>query len=793
MQNIDFQDVVELLNHSRTTKIELRPTKASDGKWSLYQATHKVHTAEYPFQILYLYSAASIADMRNAARELRPDEETHVVYPPSIDPRQIRRSEEIQELLRKTKSFWNSKEYLLSYIRDEIQTYLRKLADQRPGDYIDPRVETPAGFSRRFPNPLLSFLTDPEMESESGKLGIVLAEPGQGKTYMSRYLVARMSAAGTGVVPLMVDSSQWHTMPLEDQRSLLKTIVHSFRHFGAAIGWLEGYEEEFLRVTLKADIFRIVFDGFDEYILRNAGAVQPIDVLEGLTELAKTTGTRIVITSRTSFWNTNLPEAEIQKFIDKHGALVFKILPFDVPHARNYFERRLSDKKRIDKAVQTYATLRRENEEFVGRGFVLSLVADLADQTEDREGLGLGSAEGMHWLIEALCEREIVRQQLPFTATEQIDIFRTFAVEVAEGSLANTELLEIAMSLIRPALDVSSRKAAIDKLKSHPLVEREPNKDIWKFKQEQIRILLLAEEIATGESAKSDRFVNKAKLDPGTWQDIAIMIVDILRKTLVEGKALPKLQHLIRSLCPELRDEAALIKSHQGPRLAGMIALTAVERYLPRGISHEDRKSLLSELCGGTAIIGVTFSGTIARYDFSNTRFERCRFERVSWANCRFDAGTTFLYCVFIGGPPPEQCTGMGSVRLEGSMLDPDAEAIFNSERVREGKRKYSSDDLKADIQSVLTKFIIKGGIGLRSVESRNLEKGSISASRYRSEILDVLTSMVLEKHPIRSIGDAYNVRKEAADALKFYAANNVFTGVLREAFEKLEKKLNLP
>ncbi len=91
---------------------------------------------------------------------------------------------------------------------------------------------------------------------------------------MSRHLVAVLAGSKVAL-PLMVDSSQWHTLPLEDQLSLPKTITHSFRHFNATIGWLEGHEDEFLRTTLKADIFRIIFDGFDEYILRNRGVVTP--------------------------------------------------------------------------------------------------------------------------------------------------------------------------------------------------------------------------------------------------------------------------------------------------------------------------------------------------------------------------------------------------------------------------------------------------------------------------------------------------------------------------------------
>jgi hypothetical protein len=433
VQTIDFQDIAQLLNYSRTTSIDPSPLQAKDGRWAIYKGTHKIHTSSLPFRVLYLYAAASQEDIKAALRALRNTEDTHIVYPQSLD-RNIRTNIEIASIRKKTQGVWTTREYLVSFIKEEIQTYLKKLADQAPHDYIDPRVETPSGFMRKIPNPLLSFLRDPETEKVVGKLGILLAEPGQGKTYMSRYLVSRISEVDKGLVPLMVGSSQWHTMPIEDQRSLSKTIAHSFRHFGATIGWLEGHEDDFLMATLKTDLFRIVFDGFDEYILRNMGVVQPLEVLETLAELAKTTGTRIVITSRTSFWNTNLPEAEVDAFIKRTSALVFTILPFDVEHAANYFKRRFPDGAKVEHALHIYNALRTKNDDFVGRGFVLSLVADLADQGGDTQRK-VEASKAMLWLIQALCEREQLRQQLPFTSKEQMSLLSTFALEVAEGGL----------------------------------------------------------------------------------------------------------------------------------------------------------------------------------------------------------------------------------------------------------------------------------------------------------------------------------------------------------------------
>jgi hypothetical protein len=397
----------------------------------------------------------------------------------------------------------------------------------------------------------------------------------------------------------------------------------------------------------------------------------------------------------------------------------------------------------------------------------------------------------MHWLIESLCQREALRQQLPFTGKEQIDILRTFAAEVAEGGTPNTELLELSMSVVRPTLDLSSRQKAIEKLKSHPLVEKDVSKDLWRFKQEQVRILLLAEELVTWRSSKTARFVSKACLDPGTWQDLGTTIVELIAGNLTENTAIKPLQEIIATLSTP-PDANGTSQTSAGSRLAGIIALNTVERFFRKGSSHKDRAEWLVKLCGGESVRYLTLSGTVDRYDFSGVRFEQCRFERVLWANCEFDANTIFHRCDFIGGTSPARCTGLGQVELRDCGLDPEVEAIFNNERVKEGRKKYSSDDLRADIHSVIHKFIIKGGIGLKSIESSHLARGSISASRYRDEILEVLTSLVLEKHQISGAEGGYHIRKVAEESIKFYASNNVFTGPLRTAFEKLQTQLGI-
>ena len=789
---LGIQDIARLINHSRTTEIDPTPRIKERG-WSVHSGKHKVHESSFPFRVVYLTSNATQHDLLNAAQQLTDDNSTHVVAPATILAKHNAFISG-RRLFEKAKHTWTTKEYLLSYVTEEVQKYLEKMRSLAPRYYIDPRVETPSGIPRKVPNPVLSFLRGDRFESglEEGALTVLLAEPGQGKTYMSRHLVAEIAGAGK-VVPLLVDSSQWHSMSTDELSSLLKTISHSFRHFEAPISWLDGHEAEFLEATLSEDIFRIVFDGFDEYILRNRGSVQPLEALESLAALARDNKTRIIITSRTDFWNTNLPDDEIKGFLTTTRSFVYSILPFDRETARNYFKQRFDDQIRIDRAVNAYATLEQAGKGFVGRGFVLSLIADLVEDGKWKAPIAGSKGKELLWLIEALCEREVLRHQLPFNAQEQLEILRTFAIEVAQGAKPNSELLDLAMGVVRPQLDSTSRQETLEKLRIHPLIKWEEARDIWSFRQEQIGILLIAAEVLRASSARIAAFIGKAKLDVGVRQDISTAILDLSgAQSVHDEKSLAALNRIATAMS-SVGDlyEDTLARTGEGPRLAAVLTLMAVERLLPKGSSHQERTAFLLKILGRSKVESLSFTGTVARYDFRGIVFEGCRFERITWANCRFDSSTVFRYCHFVGGNPPLHCEGLGSATVELSCrLDSEAESLFNSARVKEGRRDYSEADLRADVASVFDKFIIKGGIGIKTVDENNLGRGAISVSRFKNEILTAIGAIVEEHHISGTSKRGFNIRDDAREAMKFYATNNVFTGPLRDIYDQLKRKL---
>src|SRR5260370_27587658 len=145
MGQLDFQELTQTINYSRTTQIDAEPISGKGKSLSLYRGAYKVHISSYPFRVLYLYSGATQEDLRVASREIDEDLETHVVYPPSLAQRHSP-SVDLTRLFRKAKGIWTTKDYLASFISEEILTYKAKLIEQFPQFYIDPKVAVPAGF-----------------------------------------------------------------------------------------------------------------------------------------------------------------------------------------------------------------------------------------------------------------------------------------------------------------------------------------------------------------------------------------------------------------------------------------------------------------------------------------------------------------------------------------------------------------------------------------------------------------------------------------------------------------------
>ena len=589
--SFDFPEIIRLLNHSKNIDIDTNPLAAQQGRWSLHKGRYTVHTSTTEFEVLYIGSNATHADIDDAARRFTP-QSTQVVYANSLDRHATKYHRE--KLGASPERFWSTRDYLKSFIRDELDTYLGQLRKLKPQFYTEPHVETPLGVTGKKPNRLLSFLKSPRFENGTAEgLTVLLGEPGQGKTYMSQHLVSTL-AASSDLVPIYINSAQWQSMSRDDLSSLQKTIAHSFRYFEAPIAWLEGQEERFLKSTLKADLFRVVFDGFDEYILRNEGRVSVMEALAELTDLVRATGARIVVTSRTSFWESNVDEGEL---LPEMRSAIYTICPFDVNQARQYFLDRFGTNPEIDRAVGIYTPLARRQPGFIGRGFVLKLVGDLVEGGSLQFSVPDENAAAMNWLMQAFCEREVIRQELPLSTGEQLRVMEIFASEVAKGCTPDSEALELCVCEVTPDLTEEDRVECLAKMEPHPLLQKLPAEDQWMWSEEQVGNVFLARWLCrlANDGDRGDvqlrSFLEKQSLTASQMNDLAAMVVNLepgddLGTGFIAG--------VLSGILGAARTTTDVAGARDGRTLAAVVALKSVDHSYPKGSERRARAEHLA-------------------------------------------------------------------------------------------------------------------------------------------------------------------------------------------------------
>lgn len=788
MAVLTFDEVVQLVNRTRTTSISVKTVQVGEG-WRVHDGCYKVHAAEIPFKVLYLESKALLKNAQEARQAVSREPNLHVVFAESIGfaPKPIFENAKLCQSL---------KSYLVSFIGSELEEYRKELSARGPKDFVAPQLQLPAGVTTAIGQYSLErFFTDPPQTAASisttKNCAVLLATPGQGKTFMAEFLVSSL-AKKSSYIPIYVSSAQWTTMRLGDLGSIAKTITNSFSYFHAQIGWLNGFEDEFLTVALKAGHFCIVFDGFDEYVLRNGGAIPAIEVLRTLKQLAEETDSRLLITSRTTFWASDVEGVAHQSDFNIDSYLRFELLPFDTNRAIGYFDKRFPGNATVvGRAKTIFEKLREANPEFAGKGFSLKLTGDIAEH-KSSEGLSNIQEHPGLWLLKQLCEREQLRQQLPLTADQQMLALKyTSSQQLKSGVLTDDEV-RFGIEMAAPRLDKVAVNNCLQSFGSHPLIEKTTD---WQFSQEQVRVLLIASHLLNELNSANGfdeitEISNRSDIQISEIADISEVMIELVRYSAISAEDV--LREVIQKLFGKFCLSVAMLPKRLdfARRLIAQLLLASTELLAPRGSTREERSAKLAELVGGKTLKGLVFGPSIARLNFSGYRFEGCVFDNVQWQYCKFDASTLFVGCHFLGGSE-SQSEGVESAIFREYLGDEEGTAFVEGLQIRSGQRIYGADNLKADIRAILRKFVTPDGLHFRSVNEMHLTSGTVSKSRFKEEILRELCRDVIHKHEISGLSDkGYHVREEAREAVRFMAVNNSLSGLLDAVFNRLLEKI---
>jgi hypothetical protein len=143
MATLQFDEVIELINQSRTTLLNTSPSRSGTG-WALFEGRYHIHGNDFPFDVLYLDSKALTENFQEAKRKVFKKGQTQVVYAPSLDgPKRSRAHHELFQT--DAKRFLNIREYLRSFIRDELDQYKEKLCSLKPTNFVEPPIQVRAG------------------------------------------------------------------------------------------------------------------------------------------------------------------------------------------------------------------------------------------------------------------------------------------------------------------------------------------------------------------------------------------------------------------------------------------------------------------------------------------------------------------------------------------------------------------------------------------------------------------------------------------------------------------------
>ncbi|MHB1117239.1 NACHT domain-containing protein [Sideroxydans sp.] len=799
MEPLTFREVAKLINRAGSIRIQESPIRDERGQWVAHDATIQTGSIQIGVTIVYVYADATVEGTRSARSFIKTrnssNNQVQVVLASSHrkDSSLKSRFEEV------TQNCLYLEDFFSSFIRNQLDVYLRKVSALAFKNYVDPQIEVSQTFKiGGGANPVLRFLITPRISSEvfSREIGVLFAEPGQGKTFMTRYLASEISKKQK--IPLYVHSEQWSRMQTDEISSLWKTLVHSFKYFESPIGWADGAEEDFVKVALKAGLFVVIFDGFDEYVLSNAGKVDAIETITALQDLTEESGAPILLTTRTSFWDSEIEQNPRKDDISL--PVKFEIKPFDENKARAYFNQRLKDLAAQQEALKLFSELKRRtgnNVDFVGRGFFLFLIADLVERGFSLSSLNLANKTTLQWVMEQLCERERTRQKVVMSAQEQITSLREFATCVLEGMPSTTETLRLAIQCCA-AISEAELEASLSstgKLKDHPLI-RKVGQESWEFTQDQVRISLLAERFLelcnpqNNNTKQLAKFLTASSFDTNLQTEVAASIVNSLIETMGHSRTKDRLTEVVKMVF-------AAGESGRAEKIYAFgttLALIVINKLLPDGSAHIDRTLELISLHPQKTLDNLCFSGTVSRFDFSGVNFSDCRFVNVNWANCTFDQSTTYSHCQFFGGAV-SGCKGFGMANWSADCTqDDEARALIDSEKIRAGKRMYSEEDLKLDIQALLRKFVPRESLGTKSIIDKHLMSGQIATSINGGIVADEFKKRIVDIHDISGLeSKGLHIKEEAKDAVVHWAANGVFTGLLAELFDRLMERLNIP
>jgi hypothetical protein len=639
--------------------------------------------------------------------------------------------------------------------------YNSPLKHARQDIFIDPDLELEDGSKV---NKAKNYLTRWFLEASKGskKLSILRANAGVGKTSLARRVAMQLANEDEMTIPLLVESEQWRSdihagMSLDSiwnhaiSRALNKPIF-----FSSELGH---------DVLFKEGVFLIIFDGFDELCLNPQSSYTPDSLIEVFLELLGITrgdsteegasgepvNARILLTTRETYWK------DIESKVDLNNIQLFKLRGFSNEQKSLFFKERLQTKSERDTALRIasqisgklYDGLEIEDgnaERFSGIPFILEMIATAVENAPEAQ-INPYDADPLAPLVEAVCKRENIRQNLDVSFQKQIELFEELFLDFPD---------EISFGILEEYGQVICGVHEQNKLVSLTnhffLVKKEEGKYVPRH--ELLRVYFIARFLShkllgeNGNQAKK-RIIKALNLASSKKSSTIDWIATHLQN-LPSEKLVMAVHHALEIIGAHDNDLLALEAKKSLFQIVNKIVITqeknARTAYLAHllNVKHKDGKYYFKK---------VVLAGDAVSYDFESTIFEDCYLSEVSFRNCVFGGETRFQNCTFEGQLEFNNCKNVGSIVTVNPKLSEEAEAQFDiayNRSMRPEIRRYFAEEA---LKKALKKF--KGSFGFSSILEFNRHRGMDANNPYSQHVWESLSKCgVTSNHIISGISN---------------------------------------
>lgn len=743
-------------------------TPKKNEQYRVYSASVMAGIKQITHNFVYLKSSCTKADINKIPSIIKDSDNIYIIKPKSLGIRDA----SLKEILPR-----NVKIYIYEeLIWDRLQSFFSGYIDQLQTTiaiekyYVPPRKEN-CDPKEHLDDEILDFLIG--KRDLSSNLLIVSASAGVGKTTLSRHLSVELSKKSKNyrIIPAFVESQHWRKLNIGSIDELWEVIENSIRNFSPNLR----ISEQLFEHCLKNGNLVFIFDGFDELCGHRDSQFSPNDILQKLSEISKESNAKIILTTRTLYW-----ESEIKEPPD--NVKILKLAPFNTQQAKGYYQKFFAkDKSMRDRAMNMYRQLIESNipptiggarVQFVNLPLCVGMIAEYVNiggtgDLTPQSGKGI-----IRDVLYQICDREKKRQNLLTNAEDQLNAFELISVDQFDMSMPefDIELLAIA----------GFDETDIPRLISHPLLTTENRKTYrfnYEFLPQYLRAFYISKIILSKKTCEvSDIWRIMCREANGKGHLFEHMLA------IISEDDISKIESCVTDI-PSKFKEASSFLFHLSKQIIDRSNLFVTKEEKTVAIFSVFNKTFNKD----NQIKNIHIIGNIENLNFEGITFSNCRFTDNKIIKCDAGASTIFTNCIFSGELDFLNCNKgkWGQVQLIKCSLHPPTNLVW--QEIRGESYGPKKNHIMDALQLALNKFWYNGRLKM-TIKKDDWAKGSLGHSIYCQTIRSaMLKHGLISEVKISGVSEGgYSFLREAISDLQRFMDNRQLTGRLRDVFNSL-------